>query len=657
MSPQLKEQIMLDRLFEPGKIGCMEVKNRILMAPLGHFSADAGSPTSRTIDYYVERAKGGAGLIFTGGCSIVREARIPGMFWLYDDKFIPKLTELTQAVHAHGAKIATHLVHFGKVLSDENFPIPGWEKDPVCASAIPWVSNDLVPREATRDDIRNLTESFALAALRSKKAGFDAVELMLGHGYMMSSFLSPFTNKRTDEYGGSVENRARFACETITRIREEVGDDFSISVRFSASEYLEGGITLEDTLHQIPYFIKAGADVLHVSASATETTEWQFLCYLYPDAAIVDLAAAVKQVSTVPVIAVGKITNPWLANQILEDGKADYIALGRPLMADPYWPNKVQEDKFEDVCQCIYCNNCMATPRTERLKFGGLYCTVNPALFREKEFTIRHTDAPKEILVAGGGLAGMEVSRVLAERGHHVTLYERNQQLGGQWRIASRQASKKRHYGTVTERLSKGLKNAGVNVIVGREVTPSLVKDTKPDAVVVATGATPLTPEVPGVLSANVVQAVDVADGRAKVGQTAVVIGGHYLGMEIALSLATQDKTVSLVTRGRLGGTGKRLEVNIFRTLLRELIKNRVQLFPHCPVVEICSNGVHINFDHQLVFLTADTVVLAVGMEPQNKLVSELKGVVAELFVIGDCVEPRDALRAMREGAELGRKI
>ena len=284
----------LAKLFEPGRIGTLEVKNRIVMAPMGTFSTDAeGHPTSRTIDYFVERAKGGVGLIIVGGCVVRPEGRIPGMLCAYDDKFIPHLQLLAQKVHDHDAKIAIQLHDLGKALSDASFNAPQGV-DVVGPSTVPWVFNNFAPREAGKNDIDYLTKAFAEAALRGKKAGFDAVEIHGAHGYLVSGFLSPFTNKRTDEYGGSPEKRARFACEMIERIREKVGSDFPIILRISASEYIEGGITLEDTLRQIPLLVEAGADALHVSASGQETTEWQFLTYLYPDAAIVHLAEAVK---------------------------------------------------------------------------------------------------------------------------------------------------------------------------------------------------------------------------------------------------------------------------------------------------------------------------------------------------------------------------
>ena len=645
----------LAKLFEPGKIGTMELKNRIIMAPMGTFSTDAkGYPTSRTIDFYVERAKGGVGFIITGGCSVIPEARVPGMLWIYDDKFIPRLKELSQAVHKHGAKIAIQLNHLGKVLSDVSLSLG--KGDVVSASAVPWIENNFVPREASKKDINYFVRNFAEAGLRAKKAGFDAVEIHGGHGYLIHGFLSPFTNKRTDEYGGNAEKRARFACEIIESLREGVGPNFPITLRLSASEYIEGGITLKDTLCRVPLFIEAGADALHISASGSETTERQILSYLYPDGALVPLAETVKKAVNVPVIAVGKIGDPVLANRILEEGKADFVAMGRALMADADLPNKAKEGKFEDIRQCIYCNNCWAKPREERRKFGGLFCTVNPALFREREFTLRRATLPKKVMVVGGGLAGMEAARVLAERGHLVSLFEKGDKLGGQWNIASQQEFKDQ-YSSVTERMYQGLIQTGVKVTLNKQVTRQFVRGRKPDVVVVATGAVPATLDIPGVQGKNVVQANNVITGKAKVGERVIVLGGRLIGMEVALLLAKGAKKVSLVTLHRLGENGRKIDVNIHRTLIRRLVDSGVYIYPNSPAIEIRDDGVQIDYDHNLVFLKADTIVMAVGAEPEKRLIGELKEVVSEVYSIGDCVEPRDAMEAIREGAELGRRI
>jgi 2,4-dienoyl-CoA reductase-like NADH-dependent reductase (Old Yellow Enzyme family)/thioredoxin reductase len=651
----------LTKLFVPGRIGKMELKNRLVMPPIGTLSVDLeGYINQRTIDYYVERAKGGAGFIITQGASIVPEARMPHMMSLYDDKFIPELRKLTRAVQSYGTKIACQPTHTGIMLvrAWTGYERPS-EIEDVGPSAVPCFTFQSTPREISREEIQRLIEAHAEAARRGKEADFDAVEIHGAHGYFLSAFLSPFRNKRTDEYGGSVENRARFACEIINRTREKVGGDFPILIRMNGSDFLEGGLTVDEAQRQAVMFVEAGVDAIDISAATQDSRQWRDLTYMHPDGALVHLAEAIRKAVKVPVITVGKIGDPILADQILQEGKADFVAMARPLLVDPELPNKAKEGRFDDIRRCIYCNNCrLGFLSQERIKTrgAGLACTVNPALLREREFALKPAPSPKKVMVIGGGLAGMEVARVLAERGHHVSLYEKSDELGGQWNIASSLPSKK-IFNTLSRYLISGLNNAGVKVVLNKEVTRKFVEKQKPDAVVVATGASSLTLNVPGADGENVVQAVDVFAGKAEVGKRVVVIGGRLRGMEMADSLAEQGKEVSLVTLKRLGENGAPLERNVFVTLRDRLIQRRVMLFPHSPVYEIRNDGVYVVYDNELLFLPADTVVMAVGAKPENKLVAELQGLVSEVYAIGDCVQPRDAREAINEGAEVGRKI
>ncbi|MFC1928935.1 NAD-binding protein, partial [Chloroflexota bacterium] len=464
------------KLFQPGRIGTLEVRNRIVMPAMGTFTADSeGYITDRTIDYHVERVKGGVGLIITQAVAILSDANTPYIMSLYDDKFIPRLKELSHAVHQYGASIALQLAHRGMAGSLFYDPKEAGEINSIGPSAVNLVETGLTGKELTREDISHMVEAYAEGARRAKEAGFDAIEFHGAHGYLISNFLSGYTNRRSDEYGGTPEKRARFACEILKRTREKVGPDFPVIFRFSGADFLPNGITLEDTLIQAPMLVEAGANALHVSASAQETTEWQFLSYLWPDGAIVYLAEAVKKVVNVPVITVGKLSDPLVAERILEEGKADFVAMGRGLLADPELPNKAKQGRLDDIRRCIYCNNCRLFTSQERVRFGGTLCTVNPAICREREFALKPTAAPKKVMVIGGGLAGMEASRVLAERGHQVNLYERSDRLGGQWNIAC-QLPLKEGFANVTRYLSKGMDKAGVNVVLNKEVTPELVK-------------------------------------------------------------------------------------------------------------------------------------------------------------------------------------
>jgi 2,4-dienoyl-CoA reductase-like NADH-dependent reductase (Old Yellow Enzyme family)/thioredoxin reductase len=647
----------LEHLFTPGKIGRLDVKNRIIQAPMGTYSYDdAGVPSRETVDYFVERARGGVGLIICHAVRANAESRVRGLPNLYEDSQIPFMARIADAIHAAGAKCALQINHSGKAMTCQAAGEGGPKRYAIGPSAVKYVKTGVVPRELSKEEILRLIEQFSDTARRVMQAGFDMVELHAAHGYLMSSFLSPFTNRRTDDYGGSPENRARFVCEILGRIREKVGPDFSLSVRFNGTDFLPGGTTIEDALVQARLFEKAGADLLHVSAGAHENSEVQFLSYLWPDAHLSGLAARIKKVVKIPVCTVGKLGDPRVANRVLEEGKADFIALARPLLADPGWPNKAKENRIDEINRCLYCNNCVERMTTITREQKRLFCTVNPSLFREKEYAVRKAAKPKKVLVIGGGIAGMEAAKIAAQRGHSVALYERNGTLGGSWDIASRQPGKE-GYRSLTEQLARGMHAAGVKIILNRKADPALVKKEQPDAVIVTTGALPVVPDIPGAGGPHVVQAVDVFTGKAEVGDTIVVIGGRMIGMEAACYLAEQGRKVSLITLRRLGENGKRLEENIYRTLRDKLIRLGVQIFSHTPALEIYPGGVFADDGGDLLWLPADSVVLAAGYRPENGLIEELKGVVPEIFAAGDSISPRDGLDATREGMEVGLSV
>jgi len=661
------------KIFAPGKIAGLELKNRLVMAPMVTMSfGPAGELTERTADYYAARAKGGVGLIICQSSLIMRESRAPFRCSIYDDQFIPGFQKVAQAIHENGAKAAFQVIHHGRALADYKALMPNPEEiRPLAPSPLSRLlgsesrstpggqatllaTSDTVPPEASVEDIERITEGFAQAARRIRAAGFDAVEIMAGHGYLMAQFLSPLFNRRSDRYGGGPENRARFVCEVIAAVKKTAGPDFPVILRISGSDFLPGGASIQETVQQVPFFIQAGADALHVSAGEQATTDRCYPSFLYPQGVHVSLAEEVKKVSPVPVITVGKIFDPALAEQILVENKADFVALGRPLLADPEWPNKVRDDRVTEIRPCIYCLNCLNFADHPYILGGGLTCSVNPAVLREKEFEPVKTAKPKKVLVVGGGPAGMEAARTLAWRGHLVELHERNDRLGGQWFIASRQKQKKEDYPRLLDYLVAGLAQAGVKVHLDSLVTTALVKNISPDAVVVAAGARPAPLNLPGADGPNVIQANDVILGRVKVGSTVIVVGGRTLGLEIADQLADEVKKVTLVTRRQLG---RGVERNVYLALRNRLIQKGVYLYPHSPAAAIKEDGVYVVFNNDLVFLPAETVVLAVGVQSEDTLVRELETLVPEIHQIGDCLKPRDVMDAIREAAETARRI
>jgi len=661
----------LTKLFSPANIGKMELKNRLVMAPTLGIAPFHGVPLPEeakedylpplTIDYFVERAKGGVSLILGQSCMILPESRAPGRAGAWDDKFIPGLSKFAETMHQNGAKAAFQLLHHGRLLTAHREGMAHPEEiDPVAPSAIPWGYRKEVAREASKEDIKHLVNGFAEATRRLRDAGFDAVEIKGAHGYSIGQFLSPHSNHRTDEYGGSPENRARFACEIIAAIKERVGADFPVIFLMSSSEFIEGGITLEDSLIQAPLFAEAGADALHVEGGVADmTAHITNPCYVYPDALFADHAAAIRKVVSIPIIVGGKIGDPILANQIIEEGKADFVSMARPLMADPEFPNKARSGKFDEIRYCLWCNNCWdVTWRESFRKRGVRSCTVNPAYMREREFELKPTSSPRRVLVVGGGLAGMEAALVLTQRGHKTTLCERSQELGGQWNIASKVKGKE-NYARFKQWMSRELDKAKVEVMLGKEVTVDFIDETHPDVVIVATGALPRTLDVPGAQGKNVVQAADIFSNKVNVGQRVVVVGGRYVGMEVALMLAAHGKHVSLVTERDLGQNQRFMERYTLLALKDKLVEQGVYIYPRSPLLRIHEDGVYIMNGIDPLFLKADTVVLAVGVCPQRKLLEELETAFPnlEIHAIGDCVEARDAMEATREGAEAGRII
>ena len=635
----------LAKLFEPGMIGKLKVKNRIVCAAMGTgLCHPEGYTTPQYTAFLTERARGGAGLIMTGVTRVVSDVGMrPGSMGIYHDKFIPGLKQMVEVIQSYGAKIFLQLHHPGtRGSEDASFPT-------VAPSAIRHLRTGVIPKELSLKEIMNLVEDFGEGARRAKEAGFDGVEVHGGHGYLISQFLSPRANRRTDAFGGSVVKRARFACEIIRRVRDKVGRDFPISFRMSGDEFVEGGATIDDSVEQAPLFVDAGADVLHMSAGNGEGLHGTTPNFMHSSGCLTHLAAAVKKVVKVPVITVGKLGDPVTANQMLAEGRADFVAMGRPLLADAELPNKAGRGELQEIRRCIYCCNGCIHNRWE----GKNRCAVNPVLGQELEYRLQPAPVKKRAVVVGGGLSGMEAAWMLAERGHDVSLYEKDDKLGGQWNIAICVTPE---LSTLTEYLARGLQRAGVRVMLNKEVDAHLIQQAKPDVVVMATGANQKSLDIPGAHGKNVFMANDVLTGKVNVGQEVVVIGGRLVGLETAIHLANQGKKVSVVSRGKIArDIGRLLKL----TLKDRLVKQGVYLYPDSLPERITEGGVTIINEGEILFLKADTIVMAVGSKAEDKLIRELSERMPELemWAIGDCVEPRDALAAIHEGFKVGNEI
>jgi 2,4-dienoyl-CoA reductase-like NADH-dependent reductase (Old Yellow Enzyme family)/thioredoxin reductase len=639
-------------LFKPGSIGKMELKNRIVMPPMVRNWATAdGAITDRLLEHFAEVARGGVGFIIIEASYI--EPRGKGFaneIGLYDDKLIPGLKKLVETVHDNGAKIAMQVYHAGRQTVSQ---VTGTQ--PVAPSPIPCPVEQEMPRELTTKEVEELVEAYAEGARRAKDAGFDAVEIHGTHGYLINQFLSPYSNKRTDKYGGSLEGRMRFALEIVERTREKVGKAFPIIFRLSGDEYVEGGLSIEDTKVIAQRLEKTGVDALHVSAGVYESTIKKGVIIqpmALPRGCLVHLAEGIKKVVRIPVITVGRINNPELAESILREKKADFIAMGRALLADPELPKKAQEGRVDDIRMCTACcQGCI-----DRLFMQqDITCLVNPAVGREKEFALKPAEKAKKVLVIGGGPAGMEAARVAVLRGHKVTLYEKSDKLGGQLILAATPPYKG-EFSNLNAYLSTQMEKLDVKVELGKEVTPAMVQELQPDVVIAAVGSQPLIPEgILGIGGDNVVTAWDVLAGKVDTKGTVIVAGGGMVGCETAEFLAEKGKKVNVVEM--LPDIAMDVGVTPRVIFIQRLAEHKIEMLTNRKIKEIAKNGVIVEQDGKTQTIEGDTVVLALGAVPERKLIESLRGKVAELREIGDCVEARKALDAVYEGSRVAREI
>ncbi|MBA7634825.1 Cinnamate reductase [subsurface metagenome] len=642
------------KLFEPGKIGKLSIKNRILMCPMGvgGLEEPQGGLSQRGIDYYVARAKGGTGLIITGLTRVSREIEPP-----LEDKLIIDsktcvtwLSELAEAVHDYGAKVAIQLTAgLGRVATLDLLKIAG----AVAPSALPAFEDPtIMTRELSTKEIERLVHAFEFSAEILRLAGIDAVELHGHEGYLFDQFITALWNKRTDKYGGDLEGRLRFPVEVIEAIKRGAGTDFPVIFRFGLKHYIDGGREVEEGLEIARRLEAAGADAFEVDAGCYETWYWAHPPTTLPPGCMVDMAQMTKRVVKVPVIAVGKLGYPELAERVLQEGKADFICLGRALLADPEWPNKVKKGRLEDIRPCVGCHEgCLK--RVFDVKY--LSCAVNPATGMEREFTIKPAEKKKSVLIVGGGASGMEAARVTALGGHKVTLWEKGDVLGGNL-IPASVPDFKQDYRRLINFLSTQIKKLGVTIEFAKEATAELILEMKPDVVFIATGSTSIVPEIPGVGKKMVVTAVDLLLGKQEAGKSVVVVGGGLIGCETALYLAQKGKKLTIIEM--LDGVMLDMYSANRMHLLKLLADADVNILTETKCLEITDNGITIADKYgKRSTLEADTVVLAVGLKSTEGLLEALKDKIPEVYAIGDCVEPRKVINAIWEGFRTARLV
>jgi 2,4-dienoyl-CoA reductase-like NADH-dependent reductase (Old Yellow Enzyme family)/thioredoxin reductase len=627
-------------------IGEMVLKNRLIMAAMGNALADEkGNVTEPMLEYYRARARGGVGLVITQFASISSDDEMPYNLRLSDDKYIPGLGRLIETIHEFGVKVCVQLMHPGLLFLLFKSVPPGTAiKVP---SSVPEIPKDKPTQVLTVQDIEKYVVQFGEAFSRAIKAGADAVEIHACHGCLLSSFLSPAVNRRTDLYGGSVENRARFVQQIVHFLRQIAGPGFPLIVRINGNDDIPGGVSPEEVIRQAQILSEAGASAVSISSGIEYWSTLMAPSYLTPHGAVVPIAAEVKKKVSVPVIVSGKI-DADLAEQTVKEGRCDFVALGRPLLADPDLPHKLFHGDTREIFSCLYCNNCLRT------SWRG--CSVNPFLYREGVGSQLKTSSPRKIMVVGGGLAGMEAAILCKMRGHEVALFEKESSLGGQWNIACAVPGKQ-EYASILRSLEYRLQKLQVPVTLKTSVSRETVEEMNPDLVVIATGAAPAGLAIAGADAKNCAQANDVITGKFTAGSRAVIIGGNMAAMETALTLVQQGRKIALVSHGPLGGRKGPDDLITFRGLLRRIAGLGIPIFLNSEILEICDGALVIRFEQEILALPADTVVLATGVKPVDNLMNELKGLATEIYPIGDCVMPGNAAQAIYSAARLALKL
>jgi 2-enoate reductase len=658
---------MFARLLEPIKIGKMEIKNRIAMAPMGISGLlnPDGSPGPRALDYYLERARGGVGLIVTGVFRVENEVEnFPGLSACVTPQAMGSFAELAEVVHALGTKIFVQLTAgLGRVAT----PMRLQGNQPVSASAIPYYWD---PRQTCRElkteEIEKVVKAFSNAAGILAAAGIDGIELHGHEGYLFDQFMTPFWNKRTDQYGGSLDGRLRLPVEVLQAIKKKTGPDFLVQYRFGLKHYIkalnsgalpgekfiEAGRDVEEGLLIARRLEAAGFDSLHVDAGCYDSWYWPHPPVYQKTGFMADMAAAVKKVVRIPVITVGKLSIPEFAESIIVEGKADIVALGKGLLADAFWVKKIEQCQPERIRPCIGCHDgCMGRVTKGR----PLSCAVNPATGRERLYRLEPAERAKKVAVVGGGPAGMEAARVAALRGHRVILWEKGNSLGGHLLEASVPEFKK-DLARLLDWFKRELDALDLEIRTGVKINADILRKENPEVTIIATGSQPVIPDVPGPLKGKIVTATDLLLGRITVGEKILVLGGGLIGCETALWLAQQGKKVAVVEiLNDLLSAGIPVQ-HMNRLMLLDLLKfHKVEVITNTITMEVLEDGLLLG--SRRGFPLPDKIVAAVGLKPERELYQSLQGKISNLYLIGDSRNPQNVMTAVWDAYEVGRMI
>lgn len=641
-------------VLSPLSIGKLTLKNRFVVPPMGSFLAEDGHVSQRQIAYYSARAQGGFGLIIVEYTSVDPEGLAGAeQIRLWDDSYIPGHRRLTDEIHKTDALIFCQLQHAGR---ETMSAITG--KQTVGASALTSPTFREMPRELSTEEVYRVIDKFVQAAVRAQKAGYDGIELHGAHQYLIAQFMSAFSNKRFDEFGGSFRNRMNFPVKIIQGIKEQCGQDFPVSIRISAKEIVSGGRELEESRLAAKLLEEAGADIISVSMGGFGAKQHN----IPPQAVQVGFNAAnaayIKKELNVPVMVAGRINNPYIAEDIIKSGSADLVGLGRTSLADPEFPVKTLEGRIDEIIPCVAClQRCVSPAGGAMIGMdewdNGVSCTYNPFTGKEGLLKIESAEQPKRIAIVGAGPAGLESAWVAAKRGHDVTVFEKKEKPGGQIVPGSVPPYKQELIKAVQAYHTLGLKY-GVNYQFGVEATPELVTDF--DEVVLATGGISLRPNFTGIDEADVIDAVDALEGKAPVGQNVLIVGGGLVGAELADLLGEHNHDVTVLEMKADIATDNNMEVKFM--LMDRLSKHGVNIITSAEVKSLAQNRVtYEKHDEEVTLEGFDSIILAVGMQSFNPLEETLKETGKPIHVIGDAKKTQMITEAVYDGAKLGISI
>jgi mycofactocin system FadH/OYE family oxidoreductase 2 len=653
--------MMFPNLFSPLKLGKVEVKNRISFQPHLTNLAVKNLPSERQMYYWGERAKGGAGLIITEELTVhPTDMAYEKLIDVYHAEVVPGFRKVTDYVHQFDSKIFAQINHNGQQGDGSLSRLPVWAPSPV-----PDVLFRETPKEMEAEDIEEVARYFALSAEHVRQGGFDGVELQFGHSSLARQFLSPLTNHRTDEFGGSLENRMRAPLMFISAVRKAVGDDFTLGIRMCADEMIPGGLDLAQVQEICALFEASGLiDFMDLSIATfynlylVEGSMHTPLGYTIP------LAAGVREKIKLPVFCTGRINDPVMAEKVLAAGQADMIGMCRGLICDPYLPKKAEEGRLEDIRYCIACNQgCIGRIGMNK----SIGCVQNPAVGREREWgegTLKPAPVKKKVMVVGGGPGGMWAAKMAGRRGHEVTLLDRNDTLGGQVRTGMKGTGRD-EFGVIIRNEKDQVEKAGVTVRLEVEATPEMILQADPDTVIIATGSRPKPHPVGGADGPGVCNVWEVLEQKVEVGEKVCLIDydGHHRATATAEYLATQGKQVHIICSSLFIGAELGPTQDLYLTRQR-LLKKGVSFTPDIAVMEVAGEagaktikGFNVYSNEWDEWGGYDTVVLAMGQAVDDELYFALKGKVKELHRIGDCVAPRKVDMAIWEGHKVGREI